>query len=552
MSSTVPALLQEARAAGGDRVALRFHRGDQVDSFTWIELVQQVERWAAALAAAGVKQGDCVVHLSENRWEWIVADLALHAVQAVHVPLHSTLTGPQLVEQINHCHAAFGFVSRPDQARKLADCSDKLVVDIQFFSYEPCEAAIGRRAVKLLPAVLENSDIRDGAALLQRAAEGGAPSALATILYTSGTTGEPKGVMLTQENLVSNAQASITLFDDQPTDVRLSFLPLSHIFARTCDLYTWLISRCELCLARARETVIADCHTFQPHMFNGVPHFFDRVVRGMRDAGLQSAPDALRNLLGGRIRFCVSGGAALPDYLFEYFEERGVPILQGYGLTEAAPVIAATGTTRWKKGSVGPAIPGVEIQISDDGEVLARGPNIMTGYFRNPTATAEAIRDGWLHTGDLGKLDEEGWLWLTGRKKEILVTSGGKNIAPVMLEGLLTADPIISQALVVGDDRRCLAALLVLDRDRTQRALGELGQAEAVLDRTSEAVRALVRERIDQALKDVSAHEQVRHFALLEHPFSIESGELTPKLTLRRKVIEQTYAAEITALYADQ
>jgi long-chain acyl-CoA synthetase len=282
-----------------------------------------------------------------------------------------------------------------------------------------------------------------------------------------------------------------------------------------------------------------------------VPHFYDRVHRGLRDKGLADTPGALQLVLGGAIRACCGGGAALPEHLFDYFHGHGVPLLQGYGLTESSPVISVSSRRAFRRGASGQPVPGVEVRIADDGEILTRGPHVMTGYYENPAATAEVLQDGWLLTGDLGRLDEDNFLYITGRKKEILVTLGGKNIAPVYLESLLTEDPLIVQALVVGDGRPCLAALVVpnfdlLDAEIAARGIAPLARDEAL---AHPEVRSLVHERIRWRLKDVAAYEQVQQVAILPRGFTIEQGEMTAKLSLRRKVIEQHFAAEIESLY---
>ena len=385
------------------------------------------------------------------------------------------------------------------------------------------------------------------------------PSSIATILYTSGTTGEPKGVMLTQANLISNAVSTVEMFradDDPPRDdysdkVRLNFLPLSHIFARTCDLYIWLVEGSQLAIAESRETVIADAAAVKPTFMNGVPYFYDRVRRGLEEKGLANQPGILRQLLGGRIEQCCSGGAALPEHLFDYFQSQGVPLLQGYGLSESSPVISISTPKTVRRGSAGKPIPGVEAKIAEDGEILTRGPHVMAGYYKNEQATAEILKDGWLYTGDYGRIDEDGFLYITGRKKEILVTSGGKNVAPVYLESLLTQDPLILQALVIGDNRNYLTALLVPNLDALRKEMAGQGivlaQDEAL--HSHPQLLAIVQDRVNQRLACVSSFEQVRKITLLPRPFTIEAGEMTAKLSLRRKVIEANFAAEFEAMY---
>jgi long-chain acyl-CoA synthetase len=377
------------------------------------------------------------------------------------------------------------------------------------------------------------------------------PDDLATILYTSGTTGEPKGVMLSHRNLVSNAVATLEAFSMQADDLRLTWLPLSHIFARTCDLYGWIAAGSQLALAESRDTVLANCAELRPTLMNGVPYFFDKVRRVLCDKGLADVPGKLAETFGGRIRFLCSGGAALPDHVARFYLDRGVKLAQGYGLTESSPVISLSTETAFKVGTVGRAAPGVEIQIAGDGEVLCRGPNVMLGYWNKPQETAETIRDGWLHTGDLGELDLDGYLKITGRKKELIVTAGGKNVAPVLLESLLTEDPLIAQAIVIGDGRNYLTALIVPNFETLKHELSARGEQYTFpaewLDKP--LVRELFAERVKQRLEGLSSFEQVHKFTLLERPFAPESGELTPTLKLRRGVILERNGDLIEAMY---
>jgi long-chain acyl-CoA synthetase len=429
---------------------------------------------------------------------------------------------------------------------------------LQVVSYDRCENLPGMPAVACLAEAIDAfrspAGKQAGLRLEQAALDNTTPDDLATILYTSGTTGEPKGVMLSQRNLVHNACATMSCFTVSPDDLRLTWLPLSHIFARTCDLYAWIAAGNQLALAESRETILANCAQLSPTLMNGVPYFFDKVMRRLVEKGAADQPDSLKKLLGGRMRFINSGGAALPDHVATFFQSHGVLLVQGYGLTESSPVITVNTDTVHKLGTVGRAIPDVEVRIAGDGEILTRGPHVMLGYWNKPQATAEALRDGWLHTGDLGELDSEGFLKITGRKKELIVLASGKNIAPVYLESLLTQDPLVGQAVVLGDERNYLTALLVPNFDALKAELESRGFTYTFpgewLERAE--VRALYAQHVAERLKDVSPSEQVRKFWLLERPFTLESGELTPTLKLRRGEICKHYAAEIEAMYAGE
>lgn len=550
--TTLVELFYRRVADGGDAPAIYAKRDGDFQPRSWNELKGDVERYAAALIKLGVEPGDRVVQLSENRYEWIVADMAIMTAGAIHVPVHAPHTGPQVAFQIAGSGASVVLVENQEQAEKLSRASERMPAGVQIFAYDDCDTVIGKTRVqswsKQVAAVADD----EVAGLGERAAQLLTPDSLATILYTSGTTGEPKGVCLTHRNLVSNALATLAMFDQQQDDARVCFLPLSHIFARTCDLYTWIASGAKLALAESRETVVADCGAVQPTHISGVPYFYDKVYRGLVDAGMADEPGVVCQLLGGRLRMCASGGAALPGHLFDFYEKQRTPVLQGYGLTESSPVITVSVPEANKRGSAGRAIPDVEIRIADDGEILTRGPHVMQGYWQDEAATRACIdADGWLATGDLGHLDDEGFLFITGRKKEIIVTAAGKNIAPVMLESLLMADPLILQAIIIGDDRKYLSALIVADWDHLPAELASRGIEAESREETLQhpQAQALYEERIAERLADVSRHEQVRRFTLLPEHFSIEAGEMTPKLSLRRKEIAEHYADAIEAMY---
>lgn len=537
--------------ADGRAEALAIKRGGQYQWQNWSSVATDVANAAAVLVRLGVQRGDRVAQVSENRYEWIIADLSIQMAGAVHVPIHPTLSGPQIAWQIRHSTPRVVLLSGEHQAAKLAALGGDCPAGVRWLAFDACQQRLNGSQIESFAGALASADLFQGTAAACETRATAKPDDLATILYTSGTTGEPKGVMLTQGNLASNACSTIGAFGQLPNQTRLNFLPLSHIFARTCDLYCWLVEGSQMAIAESRETVIADCQAIHPTYLNGVPYFFERVYRALCGFGQHEKPGALRGILGGSIEKCCAGGAALPDYLYDYFQSQGVPLLQGYGLSESSPVITISTGEAHRRASCGRAIPGIELRIAEDGEILTRGPHVMTGYYQNPTATAEVLHDGWLATGDLGRLDSDGFLYITGRKKEILVTSGGKNIAPVYLESLLTEDPLILQAMVVGDGRSCLAALIVpnsdmLKHELSQRGLGNLKPDESL---SHPEVLAIYRARIDQRLTSVSPHEQVRRFTLLRAPFSIEAGELTPKLSLRRQTIGQRYAAEIEAMY---
>ncbi|HMP17233.1 MAG TPA: AMP-dependent synthetase/ligase [Gemmatales bacterium] len=372
-------------------------------------------------------------------------------------------------------------------------------------------------------------------------------------MYTSGTTGEPKGAMLSHNNLASNALMTAELIQVSPEDLRLTWLPFSHIFARTADLYGMYSCGHALALADSPETILENCAYYKPTLLNGVPYFYEKVMNKLLEAKAD-AKGMLRHLFRGRLRICVAGGAPLPVHVADYYRENGVFLLQGYGLTESSPVISSEAPGKYKHGSVGQVLPGLEVKIADDGEILTKGPHVMLGYWNNPKATAEAIVDGWLHTGDLGELDSDRFLKITGRKKELIVTSGGKNIAPVYLESLLKADPLFMQVVVIGDRRKFLTALIVPGMNILQ----EWAKSQNLPWTNDEEmmqhpkIREHYAQRIATLLKDVAHHEQIRNFALLSKPFTVENEELTLTLKLRRSIIAQHYSETIESMYVQR
>jgi long-chain acyl-CoA synthetase len=559
--STIVSLFASRVAADGQRPAVSFRRDRAWQTRTWTELAVDVHRTAAALVELGVAPGDRVVQVSPNRYEWIVADLAILFARAVHVPLHATLAGQQIACQIVDSGARVVLLSGPDQLGKLAvylasEGAAPFTDELRFVSFDRCvqppdAASAVELRVELLADLAAYVVANAGRQIEEQALRHVGPGDLATILYTSGTTGEPKGVMLTQGNLASNALATLEAFCHQSADLRVGWLPLSHIFARTCDLYTSIAGGCLLAVSDSPEQVTSDCRELHPTLLNGVPYFYEKVMRYLVEHQLADLPGALAMAFGGRLRAACSGGAPLADHVAQFYNERGVFLAQGYGLTESSPVITLGTPEAMKIGTVGRAAPGVEVRTSDDGEILTRGPHVMLGYWNKPAATAAVLRDGWLHTGDLGRLDAEGFLTITGRKKELIVTSAGKKAVPVQLESLLRADPLIEQAVVIGDRRSYLVALVIPNRDALAAELNRLGvrpvRPAGILKDPS--VLELYRRRIDERLAGVSQYEQIGKFALLERPLSVDRGELTLTLKLRRQAIQENFADLIEGLY---
>ena len=529
-NATIPQLLAAAVAARPEQPALGVVRGGQLSWRTWRELAAEAAAWAGELASRGVRRGDRVAQFGPNSAEWIVGDLAIQTLGAVHVPIHVSLAASQAAEQTKHSEA------------KILIAADQKMAD-----------GVARH-IGAGTAIVLHSEMPSGENLAVEPAtpfEPPTPDDLATILYTSGTTGPPRGVMLTHRNLTVNAIAMVEAVATTKEETRLCLLPLSHIYARTCDLYCWLYRAARLVLPESRDTVLRDCRLARPTVINAVPYFYQRVTDGLRSGAGPQDGAALRAAFGGEITRCFCGGAALSAEVERFFEERGLPILCGYGLSEAAPVITATNIDTYVAGTVGRPLANVEVRLADDGEVLARGPSIMQGYWKNDAESREMLRDGWLHTGDLGAWTPGGNLRIVGRKKEMIVLATGKKVAPTRIEQLLVGSPLVEQCCVVGDGRKCLAALVVprpeaLRAEIRRRRLWVWSKRRAV---THPQITALYRAEIDRCLAEAADFEQLGAFALLTRGFSVETGEMTPKLSLRRAVIGRNFAREIEAMY---
>jgi long-chain acyl-CoA synthetase len=553
LDATIISLLAERIEQAADQPAIQYRSGGVWQTLRWSDVVDDVRRTAAVLADLGVEPGDRVAQFSPNRYEWIMADLAIQTARAVHVPIHASLAPAQVAYQVADSGAKVVLLAGPQQAESLlgyyGDHREQPADDVRFLCYDPCPS-VGAAEVSCLRDRMIHADESLADRLWHDARSKLAPEDLATILYTSGTTGEPKGVMLNQRNLATNALGTLAAFGSQPHDLRLGWLPMSHIFARTCDVYTWVAGGGRLALAEGPDTVSPLCGEVHPTLINGVPYFFEKVQRYLVDKGLADMPGALAAAFGGRLRAACSGGAPLPDHVARFYNDRGVYLGQGYGLTESSPVISASTPTSTKIGTAGRPIPGVEVKIAPDGEILTRGPHVMLGYWNKPAATAELLRDGWLHTGDLGTLDEEGFLKITGRKKELIVTAAGKKAVPSHLESLLKADPLIEQAVVLGDGRSYLSALIVPNREGLAAELRRQGKEVDLAEALRHPdVLALYEQHIQERLACVSYYEQVVKFTLLDRPLSVDRGELTLTLKLRRDAIYHNFADAIEAMY---
>jgi long-chain acyl-CoA synthetase len=552
----LPEILRCQAERLGPRPALRYKRYGLYHDLSWDQYHADTLACAAALVEAGIAAGDRVGVLSENRVEWLVADMGLMTAGAINVPPHCPLTARQVAYQLADAGVRWLFVSTPEQLAKIAQVCGELPALRGVVTFDPCPPTdLGGRVCCLWSTFLQRgrhalSRLR---AELERRGKALGLDDLATIMYTSGTTGNPKGVMLTHGNLVSNACAVNEFSPRHPDSVQLSWLPYSHIYARTCDHYTHLVSGVLLCLAESSETVVQNLEEVQPTHMSSVPRFYEKVLNAVASPDPEKTARRLRRIFGPRIEWLMSGGAPLPRPIADAYQAAGLLLIQGYGLTETSPVMTSNRKECHKTGTVGLPIPGVEVRIGPDGEVLTRGPLVMKGYWNNPEATADVIRDGWFHTGDLGSLDDEGFLSITGRKKELMVLSNGKKLVPTYIEGLLQSDECIDQAVVCGEGRNYLTALIVPHWENLRKVLPPESVDHQPVEQLAQRpeVKQLLERRIQQALRDVASWEQVRKFLVLPHPFTVAADELTVSLKLRRNVVLKKYGEQLERLYRE-
>lgn len=594
--STIPELFANitSRFAGESRPVIMHKLSGGYVGIGYSDFYNQVNRFAAGLASLGVKQGDRIAIIAENRPEWVVSDQAIVGLGAVDVPVYPTMTAKQTAWIFNDAGVSIAIVSNQSQLSKVMKIASEV----------PSLGKIILMSDKGSP--LENGTISFSSVMATgdqfltshpghyaQESKKVRPEDLLTLIYTSGTTGNPKGVMLTHHNLVTNIIHSAEVLEIKAGYRMLSFLPLCHSFERMAGYYTALACGATIAYAESVETVRENMLEIKPDVLTTVPRLFERIHSRVLKQVDASPPlkrkifawsigvgkeyatavkennvsmplrikqriadtlvfSKLRERTGGKIKFFVSGGAALPREFGEFFEAVGLIIIEGYGLTETSPVLTVNRLDNYKFGSVGQPIPGVEIKIAGDGEILARGPNIMRGYWNNPDATAEAINsEGWFHTGDIGVMDSKSFVYITDRKKHLFVSSGGKNIAPQPIENLFLSSKFIEQFMLIGDRRMFLTALIVPDFDvlkdiaSTQKlpysSVADLVRLKEITD--------LVDQDIQSLQKDLATFERVRKFALLEKPFTVEDGELTPTQKVKRKVVEEKYAHLIDSMY---
>ena len=576
--------------------ALNHKVGETWTAISSDEMLERIERIALGLCKLGLAPGDKAAILASNSPSWTLSDGGCQFAGIVDVPIYTTLATESVRYIINDSGARVFFIENLAAYERIADAIRDCESIETFIFFDP-KGELPKNAISL--SDLEQLGLQyksEQPTLLKSLAEQIRPDHLATLIYTSGTTGEPKGVMLTHSNIISNVIDAGEKYDFSIHDVSLSVLPLTHVFERSA-MYLYILHGMSVFYAESVEKIPDNLREVRPTIFVGVPRIFEKVYAkaklkaaqagGLKEKIFEWAIDVakqfslkkangetpsfgltikhgladrlvyskLRDFFGGRLRACITGGAALPDEIFLIFTGAGITIMQGYGLTETSPVITSNNPSAVKLGTVGRPIRNMRVRIAADGEVEASGPGVMLGYYNKPDATRDAFtEDGWFRTGDIGEIDDEGYLKITDRKKELFKTSGGKYIAPSPIEQMIRGSRFVSQAVLVGNERKFAAALIVPNFEM----LASYAKHKGIENLQTPADYCASAKIIDLIERQVASHttglarfETVKKVALLEKEFSVEGGELTPTLKVKRRVIDEKYKAVIDRMYAD-
>jgi len=574
------------------RTALKVKHNGIYEDISWEELFETVCSLSLALFELGIRKDDKIAILSESRPEWMYADMAILSLGAVSVPIFPTYRKREIEYIINHSEARTIIISDKKQWLKIEQLYQRYSDTLKVISFDQIEE---EQQIDDIYTLLNRCKQLDTAAKNQfnRRISRIQSEDLATIIYTSGTTGPPKGVMLTHENFLSNCRAASKAIPALNGYTALSVLPLSHVFERLAGYYMYLYIGVVVAFAEGLTTLQQNFKEIKPHVATLVPRIFEKYYhRIMGNVSAQpriaqavfswalhvgkkkyilelkknKIPILMRiasyfaNLLvynkikeafGGRVKFFLSGGAKLSRDIARFFYAANILIIEGYGLTETSPVVSVNRVDNNKFGSVGQPLEGVEVKLAADGEILVKGPNVMRGYFKDEGATANAIKDGWFYTGDIGVIDEYGFLKITDRKKDIIVSSGGKNIAPQNIENMLKANCFINQAFICGDGEKYLAALLVPDFEQLYQFAEQNSIAYSSVNELTDnkSVLQQYKEVIDEINSELADYERIKRFTLLSDEFSTEKDELTPTLKLKRNVVNIHYKEMINKMY---
>lgn len=569
-----------------------YKKEDQYTPIPTEEFANWVKNFSLGLRELGAEVGDKIIIFSENCPEWVMTDLAILCLGRITVPIYTSLMPEQIKYIIENSDAKIVVCSGQELWQKINTVKKDLTKVKHFISLdsETQEGVLTSKDVQEMgkKANGENPQLFDSLV------SGVKPEDVASIIYTSGTTGIPKGVMLTHSNFVSNVKTVASIIEFTEKDTVLSFLPLSHVLERMVT-FTYLFKGCSIAYAESIEALGENLLEIKPHIMVSVPRVFEKIYSkvmdnvlassglkrkiffwavkvgskyGQRKLNNQSIPGSLnfkRNLAyklvfskiiektGGRVRFFVSGGAPLSKDIAEFFYAMGLVVLEGYGLTETSPVIAVNTFENLRFGTVGKPIPGIEVKIVEDGEILTRGPHVMKGYYNLEIETQEAFDGEWFRTGDIGHLDEDGFLVITDRKKDLIVTAGGKNVAPQPIENILKTNPYISNAVIIGDKRKFISALVVPDFEKLEdyarsNEISYTNLADLLKD---ERVLNFMEAEVNRSTPSLASYEKVKKIALLDREFELEKGEITPTLKVKRNIIENKYKDMIDSIYKD-
>ncbi len=595
---SIPAILKDNSIRYRDRTAISYKKSGAYLSLNYDEFYTRVLQLARGLCKAGMQPGDKVAIFSENRLGWAISDFGIQSGRGIPVPIYATNTGEQAAYILNHCEAKIVFVSTKGQYEKLLEVKDQIPHVELVISYE---RFMGDRSFPVYtqyqlsevstPVSQEERDLIEDKIDQIRHED------ILTVIYTSGTTGPPKGVVLTQYNIICNVNQGLHQLGGLAEDETfLSFLPLSHILERTGGYYVSLMCGKHIAFAEDVKKVVENMEEIKPTFMISVPRLFEKVYSRIHESAHQMSSfrkamfhqavkvgreyvnkkyidrkpvgllglkyqlfdrlvfKKIRKRFGGRLRGMICGGAPLDKTINEFMWAVGIPVFTGYGLTETSPVVTLSNIGNVRFDAVGKKVDNTEIKIADDGELLVKGPQIMNSYFKNEEATEKVFDDGWFKTGDIARIDEEGFVYIVDRKKEIIVTAGGKNIAPQPIENELKLDKFISQAIVFGDRKPYLTALLTPNIERLidysrQNQIDYIDIYELV---KSSRITNLYDERIDVLNRKLPPYSTIKYFALLPKDFSIDGGELTPTLKLKRKEIYNKYKAIVDEMYMSQ
>ncbi|MCF6178359.1 MAG: long-chain fatty acid--CoA ligase [Geopsychrobacter sp.] len=589
MKDTLPRMILRQCERFSGRTVMRRKQAGRYQDISWTQLAGKIKIYGRALLSLGLKPGQHAAIMSPNRPEWAWADLGIMAAGGCSVPVYHTEEIKTIIHILNDSQSRFLFAHSASFVTELLENIEQLP---KLERVILLEGQLNHSRVIALDDFLCLAD-KVKPEKLEKILAAGKREEIATLVYTSGTTGTPKGAILTHDNILSNVEACCHLIQISDADQCLSFLPLSHIFERMAGYYLMLHQGVTIAYAESIDTVPANLAEINPTIVVSVPRLYEKMYNRVLER-VSSGPwlkkqlfflalkagkaqvacqqqgktpklglkismaifsmlvfSKLRERLGGRLRFFISGGAPLVQEIAEFFLAAGIPIYEGYGLTETAPVIAVNYPGHHRLGTVGPPLPNLEIKVAEDGELLVRGPSVSQGYWKLPEQTAEVFSDGWFHTGDIARIDADGYLIITDRKKDIIVTAGGKNVAPQEIENNLRTDRYISSVMVHGDRRPYLTALVVPDFEALAsyaafKKIDFLDQCDLV---NHPRILGLIRRRIDRMQQDRPNYKKIRRFTLLSRDFIGSQGEVTPTLKLRRKTINQRFAALIENIY---